>query len=112
MKNEKLDWLLKYCINKGISLHDGREDAEQEYNEFHKTNSVKVYENDIKLLEEAKRRGFVKGADCTTPGGTEFVCNEVITGNTFIGHLFNSSNGFFMEMIFDAESGLWADVNN
>ena len=69
-------------------------------------------EDDIELLKEAKRRGFVKGADCTTPGGIKFICNEVIVGRANEGHLFNSSNGFFLEMIFDAESGLWADVNN
>jgi hypothetical protein len=69
-------------------------------------------EDDIKLLEEAKRRGFIKGADCTSAGGINFICNEVIVGRKNEGHLFNSSNGFYLEMIFNAESGAWANVNN
>jgi len=36
MDNDKLEWMLSYCINKGISLHEGREEAEIAYNEFHK----------------------------------------------------------------------------
>jgi hypothetical protein len=65
---------------------------------------------DMNLLEEAKKRGFVKGAECITHAGTKFKCNEVIVGNVNNGSLFNSRNGFFLELIFDADTNNWAKL--